>query len=48
MEQDPLPLQDQAKVMDVAATDTMEAVKKEKDGSSRAMLKSIWLLVPHV
>jgi hypothetical protein len=41
MEQDPLPLQDQAEVCDVAATDTVEALKKEKYGLSRAMLKSI-------
>jgi hypothetical protein len=34
--------------MDVAAPDKVEALKKEKDGPSRAMLKSIWLLVLHV
>ena len=48
MEQDPLLLQDQAKVMDVAAADKVEALKEEKDGLSRAMLKSICLSVLHV
>jgi hypothetical protein len=43
MEQDPLLLQDQAKVMDAAAADKVEALKERKDGPSRAMLKSIWL-----
>jgi hypothetical protein len=48
MEQDPSLLQDQAEVMDVAAADKVEALKKRKDGPSRAMLKSIWLSVLHV
>jgi hypothetical protein len=48
MDQDPLLLQDQAKVMDASAADTVEALKKEKYGPSRAMLKSIWLSVLHV
>jgi hypothetical protein len=48
MEQDPLLLQDQAEVMDAAAADKVEALKKRKDGPSRAMLKSIWLSVLHV
>jgi hypothetical protein len=48
MEQDPLLLQDQAEVMDVVAADKVEVLKKEKDGPSRAMLKSIWLSVLHV
>jgi hypothetical protein len=48
MEQDPPLLQDQAKVMDAAAADKVEALKKRKDGPFRAMLKSIWLLVLHV
>jgi hypothetical protein len=48
MEQDPLLLQDQAEVMDVVAADKVEALKKRKDGPSRAMLKSIWLSVLHV
>jgi hypothetical protein len=48
MEKDPLLLQDQAEVMDVVAADKVEALKKEKDGPSRAMLKLIWLLVLHV
>ena len=48
MEQDPSPLQDQAEVMDVAATDKVEVLKKRKDGPSRVMLKSIWLSVLHV
>ena len=48
MEKDPLLLQDQAEVVDAAANDKVEALKKEKDGASRAMLKSIWLSVLHV
>jgi hypothetical protein len=48
MEQDPFLLQDQAEVMDVVAADKVEALKKRKDGPSRAMLKSIWLSVLHV
>jgi hypothetical protein len=48
MEQNPSLLQDQVEVMDVAAADKVEALKKIKDGPSRAMLKSIWLLVLHV
>jgi hypothetical protein len=34
--------------MDVVAAEKVEALKKEKDGPSRAMLKSIWLSVLHV
>ena len=34
MEQDPLLLQDQAKVMDVAAADKVEALKNERMGPS--------------
>jgi hypothetical protein len=41
MEQDPLLLQDLAEVMDTVASDKVEVLKKEKDGPSRAMLKSI-------
>jgi hypothetical protein len=49
MEQDLLLLQDQAEVMDAAAAaDKVEALKKEKDGPSRAMLKLIWLSILHV
>jgi hypothetical protein len=48
MEQDPSLLQYQAKVMDVATADKVEALKGRKDGPSRAMLKSIWLSVLHV
>jgi hypothetical protein len=48
MEQDPFLLQDQADVMDAAAADKVEALKKKKDGPSRAMLKSIWLSVLNV
>jgi hypothetical protein len=48
MEQDPSLLQDQVDVMDVAAANKVEALKKRKDGPSRAMLKSIWLSVLHV
>jgi hypothetical protein len=48
MEQDPSLLQDQAEVMDVVVADKVEALKKRKDGPSRAMLKSIWLSVLHV
>jgi hypothetical protein len=48
MDQDPFLLQDQIEVMDVAAVNKVEALKKRKDGPSRAMLNSIWLLVLHV
>jgi hypothetical protein len=48
MEQDPSLLQDQAEVMDVVVADKVEALKKRKYGPSRAILKSIWLLVLHV
>jgi hypothetical protein len=48
MEKDSLLLQDQVEVMDAAAGDKVEALKKEKDGPSRAMLKSIWLSILHV
>jgi hypothetical protein len=48
MEQDPFLLQDQAEVMDFVVADKVEALKKRKDGLSRAMLKSIWLSVLHV
>jgi hypothetical protein len=48
MEQDPLLLQDQAEVMDDATADKVEVLQQEKDGPSRAMLKSIWLSVLHV
>jgi hypothetical protein len=34
--------------MDVAATDETKLMEEEKDGPSRAMLKSILLLVLHV
>jgi hypothetical protein len=34
--------------MDAAAVDKVEALKKKKDGPSRARLKSIWLSVFHV
>jgi hypothetical protein len=47
MEQDPLMLKDQADGMDPAAADKMEALKN-KDGPSRARIKSIWLSVLHV
>jgi hypothetical protein len=47
MEQEPSMIQDQAKVMDVATADKVEALKGRKDGPSRAMLKSIWLSVRH-
>lgn len=48
MEKDPLMLQDQAEVMDGAATDKVEVLKKIKDGPSKAMLKLIWISVLHV
>jgi hypothetical protein len=35
-------------VMDAAAADRTNITKKKKDGPSRAMLKSILLLVLHV
>jgi hypothetical protein len=35
-------------VMDVSATDKMNLMKEEKDGPSRAMLRSILLSVLHV
>jgi hypothetical protein len=41
MEQYPSMLQGQAEVMDVVVADKVEALKKRKDGPSRAMLKSI-------
>jgi hypothetical protein len=41
MEQDPLLLKDQADGMDAVAADKVEALKKKKDGPSRARLKSI-------
>jgi hypothetical protein len=34
--------------MDAVVVDKVEALKKRKDGPSRAMLKSIWLSVLHV
>jgi hypothetical protein len=48
MEQEPSPIQNQAEVMDATAADKVEALKGRKDGPSRAMIKSIWLLVLHV
>jgi hypothetical protein len=48
MEQDPSLLQDESEVMDAAAADKVEVLKGRRDGPSRAMLKSIWLLVLHV
>jgi hypothetical protein len=48
MEQEPSLIQDQAEVMDVVVADKVEALKGRKYGPSRAMLKSIWLLVLHV
>jgi hypothetical protein len=48
MEQDPLLLKVQADGMDVVVADKVEALKKKKDGPSRARFKSIWLLVLHV
>jgi len=36
------------KVMDAAAADKMSPMKEEKDGPSRAMLRSILLSVLHV
>jgi hypothetical protein len=48
MEQDPLLLKDQADEMDAAVADKVESLKKNKDGPSRARLKSIWLSVLHV
>ena len=36
------------KVMDVVAADKMSLMKEEKDGPSRAILRSILLLVLHV
>jgi hypothetical protein len=47
MEKDPLLLKDQVDVMDVVATDKVEALKK-KYGPSRDRLKSICLSVLHV
>jgi hypothetical protein len=41
MEQEPSPIQDQAEVMDAAASDKVEALKERNYGPSRAMLKSI-------
>jgi hypothetical protein len=34
--------------MDVVVADKVEALKKKKNGLSRAKLKSIWLSVLHV
>jgi hypothetical protein len=48
MEQDSLLLKDQADGMDAAAVDKVEALKKKKNGPSRARLKSIWLSVFHL
>ena len=48
MEQDLLLLKDQADGMDVDVANKVEALKKKKDGPSRANLKSIWLSVLHV
>ena len=39
VEQDLSLLQDQAEVMDVAAADKVEVLKKRKEGPSRVMLK---------
>jgi hypothetical protein len=48
MEQDLFLLQDQVEVMDVVAANKVEALKRRKNGPSRAMLKSFWLLILHV
>jgi hypothetical protein len=48
MEQEPSPIQNQDKVMDVVVADKVKALKGRKDGPSKAMLKSIWLSVLHV
>jgi hypothetical protein len=48
MDQDPLLLKDQVDGMDVAIADKVEALKKKKDGPSRARIKLIWLLILHV
>ena len=48
MEQDPLLLKDQDDGMNAVAVDKVEALKKKKDGPSRAMLKAIRLSVLHV
>jgi hypothetical protein len=48
MEQEPSLIQDQVEVMDATAADRVEAWKERNDGPSRAILKSIWLLVHHV
>jgi hypothetical protein len=48
MEQHPLLLKDQANGMDAVVAGKVEALKKKKDGPSRARLKSIWLSVLHV
>ena len=48
MEQDPSLLQDHVEVMDATISNKVEALKKRKDGPSRAMLKSIWLSILHV
>jgi hypothetical protein len=34
--------------MDVVVADKVEALKKNKDGPSRAMLNSFWLSILHV
>jgi hypothetical protein len=47
MEEHPLLLQNQGNGMDVVVVDIMEALKK-KEGTSRAMSKSIWLSILHV
>jgi hypothetical protein len=48
MEKEPSPIQYQAKVMDVATADKVEALEGRKYGPSRAMLNSIWFSVLHV
>jgi hypothetical protein len=47
IEKDPLLLKDQADEMDVIVVDKVEALRN-KDGPSRDMLNSIWLLLLHV
>jgi hypothetical protein len=47
MEQDPFLLKDQADGMDVVVVEKVK-VMKNRDGPSRARLKSIWLSVLHV
>jgi hypothetical protein len=48
MEKEPFLIHDQAEVMDVVVAEKVEVMKGRKDGPSRAMLISIWLLVLHV